>query len=68
MRQIISFIVASSLLVCGALIVFEQFRSEHEPGDEGAIQIVILMAGGMIAAGGAWLWNDFVRPRRDRQS
>ena len=57
MRQALSFIVASALLIGGVyLVLFEYFEAAVIRG------AILLAAGMMIAAGGAWLVEDFVRP------
>jgi hypothetical protein len=56
-RQILSFIAASLLLFGGIyLVVFEAFEADAVRG------VVLLAAGMMMAAGGAWLFDDFIRP------
>ncbi len=57
MRQILSFIAASVLLFGGiSLVAFEAFEATVVRG------VILLAAGMMMAAGGAWLVDDFIRP------
>lgn len=57
MRQVISFIFAVALFAGGAYLLYEQLLGGH-----GWRGVVILAGAMMLAAGGAWLVNDFVLP------
>ena len=64
MRRALSFAIASALLVGGIYMAwFEFFEAAVIRG------FILLAAGMMIATGGAWLTEDFLRPiwrRRNR--
>jgi hypothetical protein len=61
MRRVFSFLLASALLVAGgALTEFEFTRAEGIRG------YMLLGAALMIAAGLAWLVDEFARPLRRR--
>ncbi len=57
MRKAISLVIASALLLGGVYMVFFEFL-------EAAVirGFILLAAGVMIAAGGSWLVEDFIRP------
>lgn len=56
-RQVISLVFAAALFAGGAYLLYEQLLGGH--GWRGT---VILAGAMMLAAGGAWLVNDFVLP------
>jgi len=61
MRRFLSFLMASAILLAGlALGVFEIVRAE------GIRPYLLIGAGLMIGAAGAWLLDEFVRSRRHR--
>jgi hypothetical protein len=61
MRRFLSFLMASAILLAGlALGVFEIVRAE------GIRPYLLVGAGLMIGAAGAWLVDEFVRMRRRR--
>jgi hypothetical protein len=61
MRRFLSFLMASTILLAGlALGVFEIVRAE------GIRPHLLVGAGLMIGAAGAWLVDEFLRTRRRR--